>query len=126
MKVKNSELPFIMSNLDKLDTTTMDVANIQKVVKLRKELEAHAETSNEIQTKIFKDFGLEADQNGNITWENHADKAKISKKIEDLYKTEVELKNTQTMNSETFYACVKGMKVSEIANLEKLFVNGAE
>lgn len=90
-----------------------------KMLDLKEELKSVIDKYSKIFTEIIDQYKIEQ-INGSYNWTGHKDEKTITKKIDDLFKTETEIKNTNFLNAEQFVKMVPdGLNLDELNFISK-------
>jgi len=123
LSIRNVDLKIFNDCLGMIDNTeNLNVLDIVKILKLKKEVKGLLEEFGELQAQVFKDFKVDIQSEESL---NSLEASKAFEKLEPIQQKEVILENKNFMAVEDVIQCTKGAKMEVVSILVEYLAKDA-
>lgn len=120
MDINNSNLPLILSAINKFSTSDLSGSDIANIINVKRSIKDCADSIFEAQSMIFDHYGI-VNKDGVVSWSHHDKADEISTKMKEVMESTSKISASTKMNVDIFYSSVSGMSINEIELLTPIF-----
>jgi hypothetical protein len=122
--MKIQEIRGLSGMVGKLSVKTLSIPAMKGLVKLDKALTKEIQDHTELQQKLFEAYDIKPDEKeGRYVWTDHKKADEITKKVNELFSSDIEVEGFNFMTEDEFYGSVKDQfSLQEISALSDYLI----